>query len=129
MSIKNMEMAEAIANNQHIAVKKSFFGTKVIYQPSQSPVACDVYEYSQAEGDRMARLLRLPLSELAAELKAKGRPTPTAVGPMRLEVCRSKDGLFCAMQLFQFADFKYHALTELLACEDSEAQTLAQLVI
>lgn len=128
MNIKNLEMAEAVANNQHIAIKKSFFGTKVIYQPTQSPVACEVFEYTEAEGNRLLRMLGLPLDKLQAELTANGRPEPTAVGPMRLEVCRSKDGLFCAMQLFRFADFRYQALTGSIVCEGDDAPLLAALV-
>ncbi len=127
MNIKNMEMAEAIANNQHIAIKKSLFGTKAIYQPTQSPVACEVFEYTEAEGNRLQRLLGLPLDKLQAELKANGRPESIPVGPMRLEVCRSKDSMYCAVQLFRFADFRYHPLTAPLQCEGDEALVLAQL--
>ena len=127
-NINNLEMAEAIANHQHIVIKKSLFGRKVVYQPTGSPVEVIVNEYSLAEGDRLERLLQLPTDRLDAELKQGGAPTPTAVGPLRLEVCRSKDGQFCAAQLFRFNDFKYHAVSEWLACEGSDAAVLSAIV-
>lgn len=127
-NIKNLEMAEAIANCQHIVVKKSLFSHKVVYQPTGSDVEVIVNEYSQAEGDRLERLMHLPLDKMAAELKQNGRPKSTAVGPLRMEALRSKDGQFCAVQLFRFGDFKYHAVSEWISSEGSDAAVLAEVI-
>ena len=127
-SINNLEMAEAVANHQHIVIKKSLFGRKAVYQPTGSAVEVVVNEYSLAEGGRMERLLQLTTDRLAAELKQGGAPAPTAVGPLRLEVCRSKDGQFCAAQLFRFNDFNYRAASEWRVCEGSDAAVLSAIV-
>ena len=121
-------MAEAVANNPHIRIKKSIFGTKAVYQPTLCPVVCEVQEYTEAGGNRLLRLLSLPLDRLAAELSSNGRPEPTAVGPVRLEVCRSRDGQFCAVQLFRFVDFSYQPLCAPVFGTDADAKVLEQLV-
>ena len=54
--------------------------------------------------------------------------TATAVGPLRMEALRSKDGQFCAVQLFRFGDFKYHAVSEWISSEGSDAAVLAEVI-
>ena len=128
-SIKDLEMAAAVSAYQHIEIKKSLFGLsqKAVYVPTQSPVKANVYEYAPADGERMERLLCLPLDKMALELKAKGAPKPAAIGHFRLEVCLSDDHQFCALQLFRFVDFKYNPAFEPRFFEGKDAETIAQL--
>ena len=82
-SIKDLEMAAAVSAYQHIEIKKSLFGLsqKAVYVPTQSPVKANVYEYAPADGERMERLLCLPLDKMALELKAKGCLLYTSPSP------------------------------------------------
>lgn len=127
-SIKNMEMAAALSQNEHIVIKKSLFGQKATYEPTGSPIDGTVLEYAPADGEALERLLRTPLDKLEAELKSKGKPKSTAVGQYRLEVCRSKDGQFIAVQLFRFSNFNYAAASELLTATGSDVAVLEALL-
>ena len=111
-SIKNLEMAAALSAYQHIEIKKSLFSTKVIYTPTQSQVKPIVLEYTPSEGERMERLLDMPLDKMAADIQEKGKPVAGANGHFRLEFCLSDDHQFCALQLFRFIDFQYKPVFE-----------------
>lgn len=113
-NFKNLEMAQAVANHNDIIVKKTFFSTKVVYQPTQSPLRISTQEYTPDMGERMERLLKQPVDKLANELQQKGKPTPTPVGQYRLEVAAAEDGSFIALQLFRFVDFNYQPVTDTL---------------
>jgi hypothetical protein len=116
-----MEMAEAIANNQHISIKKAFFGlqTKVVYEPTQSVVSTEQYDYTQGNGDRMRRILAKAdansnIDTLLSQIEGIEK---AAMGPFRLEVCASADRHFLAVQPFGFSDFQYKPLADLLVIE------------
>lgn len=126
-SIKNLEMAAAVSAYPNITIKKSLFSTKALYTPTMSPVKVSVLEYAPAEGERMERLLRLPLDKMAAEISQKGKPMPTPVGHFRLEIGQSEDGQFCALQLFRFVDFKNQAVTEPQFYEGQQAEVVLKL--
>ena len=59
-------MAAALSAYQHIEIKKSLFSTKAIYTPTQSLAKAIILEYSSSEGERVARLLDMPLDKLEA---------------------------------------------------------------
>lgn len=100
-------MATALSAYPHIEIKKSLFSTKAIYTPTQSPAKAVILEYTPTEGERVARLLDMPLDKMAADIQQKGKPVASAYGNFRLELCLSKDHQFCALQLFRFGDFQY----------------------
>lgn len=127
-SIKNLEMAEALSQHQHIAIKKSLFSTKAVYTPTQSTLDITTQEYTPADGERMEHLLSLPLPKLEAELQAKGKPATTPVGHFRLEAAVAKDRQFAAVQLFRFVDFEYKPASELCIAEGTEAESLIKLL-
>ena len=124
-SIKNLEMAAAISAYNNISIRKSFFSTKVFYIPTQSPVKAVVQEYSLLEGKRLLQLLDMPIEQMITYIKQNGKPVSTKIGPYRLEVCLSKDCQFCALQLFQFGDFKNNSLFEPRFYEGQDAETIA----
>ncbi len=127
-NFKNLEMAQALSQNQHITIKKSLFGTKALYAPSQSKLEVSIVEYTPTEGERLERLLALPIEKIAAELQAKGKPSATSVGQYRLEAVVSADHQFAAVQLFRFTDFSYNAVSQLVCCEGNEVETLCKLL-
>ena len=126
-SIKNLEMAAAISAYKNVTIKKSLFSTKGIYTPTQSPVGAMVLEYPPSEGERVERLLDMPLDKMAAYIEQKGKPASGANGNFRLEVCLSDDHQFCALQLFRFADFSYHPLFEPRFYEGKDAEFVVTL--
>ncbi len=127
-SIKNLEMAAAVSTYKNITIKKSFFSTKAIYTPTMSPVKVTVLEYAPAEGERIERLLNMPLEKMATEIAQKGKPNTAPIGHFRLEICQSDDCQFCALQLFRFVDFSNSAVTEPRFYEGKDAETVSKLL-
>lgn len=127
-SIKNLEMAAALSAYQHIEIKKSLFSTKAIYTPTQSLAKAIILEYSPSEGERVARLLDMPLDKMAADIQQKGKPATGANGNFRLELCLSDDRQFCALQLFRFSDFQYKPVFEPRFYEGKDVEAVALLL-
>ena len=67
-NFKNLEMAAAVSAHKNITVKKSLFSTKVIYTPTQSTVKDIILEYAPADGERVKRLLDMPLDKMVSEI-------------------------------------------------------------
>ena len=127
-SIKNLEMAAALSAYQHIEIKKSLFSTKAIYTPTQSQAKAVILEYNPTEGERVERLLDMPLDKMAADIQEKGKPANGANGNFRLELCLSDDRQFCALQLLRFGDFQYKPVFEPRFYEGKDAEAIALLL-
>ena len=127
-SIKNLEMAAALSAYQHIEIKKSLFSTKAIYTPTQSLAKAIILEYTPTEGERVARLLDMPLDKMAADIQQKGKPVAGANGNFRLEVCLSDDHQFCALQLQRFGDFQYKPVFEPRFYEGKDVEPFTKLL-
>lgn len=121
-------MADAIFAHKDITIKKSLFSTKVVYAPTQSTVKSIVLEYGMTEGERLERLLKLPVDKIADELQRKGKPAATPIGHYRFEVCLSNDRQFCALQFFRFTDFRYAPVSEPRFFEGQEVETIVKLI-
>ena len=127
-SIKNLEMASALSAYQHIEIKKSLFSTKAIYTPTQSQAKAVVLEYTPTEGERVQRLLNMPLNKMATEIEQNGKPVAGVNGNFRLELCLSNDHEFCAVQLFRFGDFKYNPVCEPRFYEGKDVEPFTKLL-
>ena len=68
-NIKNLEMAAAVSATGCIAIRKSLFGLLqyAVYEPTQSKVKCIIQDYSPSEGDKLLRLLGMPIDKLQKE--------------------------------------------------------------
>lgn len=124
-------MAEAVSSKSYIRISNSFFGLcqKIVYVPTGSPVKVIKQEYSREEGERLEKLLSLPINKLEAELASKGKPVTTAVGNYQLQACVSDDRQFCAVQLFRFADLMYHPQAEPQFFEGEAAAAIARAFV
>ncbi|MBR5695027.1 MAG: hypothetical protein IKX43_02190 [Paludibacteraceae bacterium] len=127
-SIKNLEMVNAVSSHKNISVKKSLFSTKFIYEPTQSPLKAIVQEYSSSDGERLTKLLNLPIDKMSAEIEKNGKPEQASIGQFRLEICLSEDSQFCALQLFRFSDFRYNAIFEPQIHEGKDVETITKLL-
>ena len=127
-SIKNLEMAAALSAYQHIQIKKSLFSTKAIYTPTQSQAKAVILEYTPSEGERVARLLDMPLDKMAADIQQKGKPATGANGNFRLELCLSDDRQFCAVQLLRFGDFQYKPVFDPRFYEGKDVEPFTKLL-
>ena len=127
-SIKNLEMAAALSVYPHIEIKKSLFSTKAVYTPTQSQAKAIILEYTPTEGERVARLLDMPLDKMAVDIQQKGKPVAGANGNFRLELCLSDDRQFCALQLLRFGDFQYKPVFEPRFYEGKDVEYITQLI-
>lgn len=121
-------MAAAVSAYKNITIKKSLFSTKAIYTPTGSTVKAMVLEYSPSEGEKVKRLLDMPLNKMSADIEQKGKPKTGVNNNFRLEVCLSDDHQFCALQLFRFGDFKYNPVFEPRFYEGTDAAYFTQLI-
>ena len=121
-------MASALSAYQHIEIKKSLFSTKAIYTPTQSQTKAVVLEYTPTEGERVQRLLNMPLNKMATEIEQNGKPVAGANGNFRLELCLSDDRQFCALYLLRFGDFKYKPVLEPRFYEGKDVEYITQLI-
>ena len=127
-NIKDLEMAAAVSAYRNITIKKSLFSKKAIYTPTQNPVKVMVLDYTPQEGERLERLLSMPLAKMVADIEQKGAPKSAPIGHYRLEVCLSEDGQFCAIQLFRFVDFKNSPVFEPRFYEGKDVEAIAKLL-
>lgn len=129
-NFKNLEMASALSQYQYITIKNTFFGLskKAVYQPTNSTIESEYYEYSPDQGSQLEHLLNLPKEKLLQEVQSKTFPKPTPVGQYRLECCFSADQTFAALQLFRFSDFSYKPVTELLIFTENEVTIIRNII-
>ncbi len=121
-------MAAALSAYPYITIKKSLFSTKAVYSPTQSQIKVIILEYSSSEGERVERLLTMPLDKMAEDIVQKGKPSAGANGNFRLELCLSDDHQFCALQLFRFGDFLYNPVIEPRFYKGKDVEAIALLV-
>ncbi|MBQ6309786.1 MAG: hypothetical protein IJK82_08275, partial [Prevotella sp.] len=69
-SIKKLEMAAALSENNYIQIQKGLFGLKqTAYSvDTRSEIDCFVFDYSPSEGDKMMHLLNNSIADIANEL-------------------------------------------------------------
>ena len=127
-NIKNLQMWDSICSDNRINIRKSLFGlrTTAVYGPTNSVIDVNTLEYSQEDGKRIKHILDMPQADVD---KAIGDFHPKTVdyGNYLAEVCRSRDGRFLAVQLFQFVKLNYEPATEALVFEGEVAEALSKM--
>lgn len=126
-SLKDLEMAAAVSAHKNIDIKKSLFSKKAIYRPTQSPIKVTIKDYTPTDGERLVRLLDMPLDKMVADVQQKGAPKSAPIGHFRFEVCLSEDHQFCAIQLFRFMDFKNSPVFDARFYEGKDVEMIAKL--
>ena len=96
--------------------------------PTQSPVMVMIQDYTPTDGERLERLLNMPLDKMVAEIEQKGAPKSAPIGHFRFEVCMSEDRQFCAIQLFRFVDFKNSPVFDPRFYEGEDVAAIAKLL-
>ena len=127
-SIKHLQMAEAVCSFTGIQVNSSFFGllSKVVYLPTGSPVKAETLEFPSEVGQRLQRVLLTDPDRLASA-EGSYRAEATENGNYLLELCRSRDGAFAALQLFHYETLCYQPVTRVLFFEGQQAQAVLRL--
>ena len=127
-NIKNLQMWNTICADARISVSKSLLGlrTTATYNPTNSVIDAKSFEYSPADGERLKHLLDTPSDKMPAAI-GDFRPKATVNGNYMVEVCASRDGVFLAIQLFQFTRMSYESVTDVLIFDGDDAKALSPL--
>ena len=127
-NIKNMQMWNTICADARISISKSLFGLRAtaIYNPSNSVIDANAFEYSQADGERLKRLLDTPCEKLGSAI-GDYRPKVIVNGNYMAEVCASRDGAFLAVQMLQVSHLSYEPVTDVFIFEGDAARLVKQL--
>lgn len=128
-NIKNLQMWNTICNDPRISITKSMFGlkTKVIYKKSGSTVKAQTIEYSPADGDRLKQILSSPVEQWPKSISGF-HPKGIVNGNYKLEVCKSEDNEFLALQLLQFSRMNYEPVLDIIFLEGEQTKAFAPLL-
>lgn len=126
-SLNNMEMAAAVAANQNIEIKKTFFGlkTQVVYTPTGSLVDCYRKEYAPDAESSLARMMGDTGKNLEEAAKNVAGIKEVDMGNVRLEASLSRDHQFAALQIVKFTNFNYLPVSEVRFFEGADAAAVA----
>ena len=116
-------MWDSIRKDNRIVTKSSWLGlrTTALFAPTQSVIEARKIEYTPGDGERLLRILtgkRDAMLQSLSEFSAQ----PTVNGNYMLELCRSRDGSFAALQLSQFRQMIYEPVTDLIVLDGIEAE-------
>ncbi len=127
-SINKLEMMKSPALSELFKVSNGFlgFGAKATYVPTGSNVTAAVYEYSLADGETLERTLRMDKEQMIGKLTS-AKMTQQHMGNARLEVIKTADGAFIAMQLFRFVDFGFKSASDVITFEGAEAEAVGKV--
>lgn len=122
-------MGSDIAKNEHIIIKKIFFGLKerIVYNQTGSEVEIKQIEYTSESGKLLETLLKA--AKIKDTLAIIGKIEQRPMSNVRLDICVSKDRQFIALQLFNYYDLMFHPVTGVRVLEGSDAELVAKVVL
>lgn len=128
-SLNNLVMGSDIAKNEHIVIKKSFFGLKekIVYNQTGSEVEIKQIEYTTESGKQLEILLKA--AKIKDTLASIGKIEQRPMSNVRLDICVSKDRQFIALQLFNYYDLMFHPVTGVRVLEGPDAGLVAKAVL
>lgn len=123
----HLAMAQALAKDQRISVKNTFFGLcqKVRYTPTGSAVSTLRKQFAPDEGSKLEYALNLPADKRPAAVAQLGKQAEAPIGNYLLEACTSADRQFAALRLYQYQQLQYQPVSPLCVFTGDEALTVA----
>ena len=127
-NIKNMRMWDTIRKDNRIVTNSSWLGlrTTAFYAPTHSVIEARKIEYTPSDGERLLHILTSQRDVMLQSL-SKFSAQPTVNGNYMLDLCRSRDGSFAAIQLLQFRQMIYEPVTVLFILDGIEAEAVANI--
>ncbi|WP_274958010.1 hypothetical protein [Millionella massiliensis] len=106
-----------------IGLLRICFGDKAtLYLPTKSPVRTYRLYFEGISGDELVRLIEQNKFD---EIRAARRKES---GPVRLDIQRSKDDRFIALQVMQFVPYTYENVSGLHCFQDEQATKVASSI-
>lgn len=130
-SFGNLAMSADIAKDNRISISKSLFGllTKVVYSPTQSPVAAKKRELDAEKGGLLEKAINSPAAKRVEALVAFGHVPDTTLGNYLLEVCHSSDSQYLSLRLYRFIQMRYEPVSEICTFDGADAQKVIQAIV
>ena len=130
-NIAKMELASLLFQKECIRVEKSFFGlkTKVIYTPTNSPLVGKILEYDTVNGKKVLEYCNASPAQVENLLKNEGRPESCSNGNTRVFLCYSADRKFASVQIFQYSNFEYRAVSDVKFFEGVETEKIIKVLV
>lgn len=101
------------------ALKLFVGGKETIYLPTKSPVKSYTLYFEALSGDELVRLIEQGKFD---EIRAAKRKES---GPVRLDVRRSKDDRFVALQVMQYVPYAYENVSGTYCFQEGQATAVA----
>lgn len=117
-------MSADLAKDSRINIKKSLFGTKWTYTPTDSKLKAFKHEYNPENGKAMEKAINAA-EDKRADLLASLQVSEAAMGNYQLEGVRTDDSQFVALRLYQYQNLRYQPVSPLCVFEGDEAAKVA----
>lgn len=127
-NIKSLRMWNDICADTRVCISKSWFGLKTVVKcaTTGSVIEPKKVQLNQQDGDRLQRILRAS-SENLTQAVEDFHLKESYNGHYLLEARVSKDKTYVAMQLLQFKNFDYEAVTTVFIYEGDEAKVISRI--
>nr|MBP7473191.1 hypothetical protein [Prevotella sp.] len=128
LHLNNLTMADAVANDTRISVKKSFFGLKenVIFLPTKSMVNVFRKEYTAEVGKNIENLLDKNADELLSSDNTNSF-SPVNTGNYMVEGCMATDHQYVALRVYRFESLRFNPLMDTKFYVGKVAEKIATL--
>lgn len=123
-NINSLAMSADLAKDSRINIKKSLFGTKWTYTPTDSKLKAFKHEYNPENGKAMEKAINAA-EDKRADLLASLQVSEAAMGNYQLEGVRTDDSQFVALRLYQYQNLRYQPVSPLCVFEGDEAAKVA----
>jgi hypothetical protein len=126
-NINHFQMSENLKKDTRISIKKGFlgFGSKMIYNTTQSEIKAYKQEYDASVGEQ----IRQTLSLSADDVKTAEKFPQKDLGNYQLELFVSDDRQFLAISLYRYEDLCYKPIMDIKVFENREAEVFAALFL
>ena len=115
-------MSQAVSSHAHVRVSKSLFGTKVVYTPTGSKIKVFKSNYDADALPKLRRIISAESSQALAAAYQAFNAQKKEIGNVCLDACVADDGNFVALQVLQFVNYDYRAVSDVVFFELDNAQ-------
>ena len=129
-NISNLKMSTAVASHPKVSLKSNLFGIfkTYYYEPSKSELATD-QKYLNEDNFRQLSIIASKTDKNQQEMPDTSAPIHySSVCNHRLDICKSADNNFIALQLFTYEDYLYKPVSKVYFFEGNAAQRLAKII-
>jgi len=128
-NFNKLAMSAELLSRNDLRVTSTMLGLskKLVYITTGATVNVKRYNFNPEAVSHLQRVIESEGKELTAAVKAC-RVQQLEIGNIELDACISTDKRFVALQLLQFSDYSYHAISKVAFYEGDQAQLVASIL-